>query len=384
MEKIQFNGVKREEQPDPRNYTIARFIPRQDTIEDEEFCLEYLPQSEIILNQGSYGSCVAHSFALCKSILEYRHTKKWIDFDPYMIYGTRYAEDRYNGVGMLPKQGAKCLYRDGAYLRRQFGKTGEMPSIKEEVDEFKSNNPNLVAKAKDYVIDGYAFVRTVDEIKAALKNSMPVSATWEIYESFYTTKSDGIVPNPKKYSDGYEGDHQMTIIGWTKGNRWIVANSWGTNRGMKGIYFISFTYAPIEAIAVTDTITPSLKKANEIKITIGSNMAVVDDEVKFLDSPAQIYSDRTFVPVRFVAEALGASVEWVEAEQKVIIRSEEAEIELVIGSRTIRVNGKIFRMDVAPRIVNDRTLLPIRMVAEALNCDVEWNESLREVYIKAL
>ena len=76
MEKLVFNGVVRETKNDPRDYKISRFIPNQDVIENEAFCLP-LPKKEIILNQKCYNSCVGHSFAMCKSILEYGRTKKY-------------------------------------------------------------------------------------------------------------------------------------------------------------------------------------------------------------------------------------------------------------------------------------------------------------------
>ena len=56
-----------------------------------------------------------------------------------------------------------------------------------------------------------------------------------------------------------------------------------------------------------------------ILITIGAEYAVVNGENVKLDSPASIENDRTYTPIRFISEHLGASVEWLENEQKVII-----------------------------------------------------------------
>ena len=70
------------------------------------------------------------------------------------------------------------------------------------------------------------------------------------------------------------------------------------------------------------TITGKNLKTNEdvtILITIGAEYAVVNGENVKLDSPAFIENDRTYTPVRFISEYLGASVEWLENEQKVII-----------------------------------------------------------------
>ena len=74
------------------------------------------------------------------------------------------------------------------------------------------------------------------------------------------------------------------------------------------------------------TITGKNLKTNEdvtILITIGAEYAVVNGENVKLDSPAFIENDRTYTPIRFISENLGASIEWVEKDQKVIITKPE-------------------------------------------------------------
>ena len=378
LKNIKFNGVIKNKE-DNRDYKIAQFIPRVDIVKDEEYCMA-LPSLDIILNQLSTGSCVAHSFAICLSILIYQATGKWIDFSPYMIYGTRYKEDDYDGVGMYPRQAAKVLKREGAYLRRDFKLEGEMPEIARAVEQFKKDHPKLVKKALDFTIDGYSMIIGNNQIKAAIKNGMPISATWDIYENFEDTKDDGYVQMPK---GEYIGSHQMSIVGWTD-KHWIVINSWGNDAGLKGMYLIPFGYMPENAIAITDKIMPIKNKAKNITLKIGSNYVMADGEEYQIDAPAVIKNNRTFVPARFVSEHLGASVEWVDALKKVIIHSEESDIELEIGSREYKYDDRVTWGDVAPYISNNRTLVPIRIIAEHLNCDVFWNDEKQIVSIKAL
>lgn len=368
--------------PDPRNYTISQFIPGQDEIKDEEFCLK-LPELQIIIDQGSIGACVGHSFAIAKSILEYQHTNKWIDFDPFIIYGTRFAGE-YDGVGMIPAQGAKVLNKEGAFFRRDFNKREEMPQIQDTVKSWKANNPDKVKAAKDYTISGYSFVRTESAIKRALKNGMPVSVAYPIYPSFYDTGDDGVVPKPSTSKEEISGYHQMLIVGWRKNRQWIVINSWGIKYGFKGMYFIPFENGFDSAIAISDTIFPSKYKAKEIGFTIGSEKYTVDGEEKEFDSIPYIKNERTYVSIRFITESLGASVEWNNDTRQVTVRSEEAVIVLTIDSNIISVNGKSFEIDTAPEIVNERTMLPIRCISEYLNCKVDWDNDNRRVIIKAL
>lgn len=377
---IQF-GVVRDINPDPRNYNIAQFIPGKDEIKDKEFMLKF-PKDQIIIDQGVIGACVGHAFIMAKQILEYMHTNKWIDFDPFVTYGTRFSGD-YTGVGMIPSQGAKALYKEGAFFRRDFNKRQEMPLLQYTVEQWKKNNPDKVEKALDYKISGYSFVYNEADIKRALKNNMPVAVSYPIYPSFYDTKDDGIVPVVKS-DETVTGYHEMLIVGWTSNNYWIVVNSWGVNYGLKGMYLIPFANKFDNAIAVSDTITPSTYKAKEIKFSVGSDKYYVDSVEKTFDTIPYIKNSRTYIPVRFITESLGASVEWNAETREVTIRSEEAVIILTIGKNTIKVDGKKYKIDTAPEIVNDRTMLPVRVIAEYLNCEVNWEASTRSVIINAL
>lgn len=366
---FKLKGVLIDNEKDPRDYNISMFIPGQDEIKDEDFCLK-LPELDIIINQKCYNSCVGHSFAMAKSILEYNRTNKWMDIDPYMIYGTRYAGE-YTGMGMYPYQGAKVLLKDGAYLRRDFNIQQEVPQLIDTVKDWKSTHFDKVKEAKKLQISAYYYTYDDNQIKTSLKNGMPISVAYPIYTSFYNVKDDGIVSIPKS-NEKLEGYHQMLIVGWTKHNQWIVINSWGSNYGFKGMYFIPFSYKFDSAIAVSDTISPCKYKAKQIEFNINDKFFKVDNQIKEFDSIPYVKNDRTYVSVRFITEALGASVEWLDNTKEVIIRSEEALIKMKIGYNDIIINDKLDVLDTAPEIVNDRTMLPIRVIAEALNCKVEW------------
>lgn len=92
---------------------------------------------------------------------------------------------------------------------------------------------------------------------------------------------------------------------------------------------------------------------------------------------------RTMVPVRFVAEQLGASVNWNSTVQQVTIKSGDRTILMTIGSRNYTVNGVANSMDTAPVIKAgwNRTMVPIRFVSEALGRAVEWDPQNRLVII---
>lgn len=371
-----------ETQKDDRDYDVSRFIPYKEDIKDVEFMLD-LPNMDIILKQY-HGSCVGHAFALAKSICEYQHTHKWIDYDPYVIYGTRY-EDQHDGVGMQLRWGANVLYKEGAFLRRDFGEVEEMPELKKLVDNFKKNNPDLVEQAKNSRIEGYAFPATTyfTPIKTALKAGMPVVASIDAWNGMGGV--DGIIKRtnkPKKYER-----HAVCIIGWRiieDETYWIIANSWGKHKGYRGLLFFDAKRKIHSAISISDTITPIKKKCERIEFIIGSYEFTADGEVKEFDTAPYIKEGRTYLPVRFVAENLGASVEWNAGNGVATIRSEEAVIVISDRSNIISINGKCTKMDVCPEISNGRMMCPIRYISEALNCDVQWDAKNKKVCILAL
>ena len=103
-----------------------------------------------------------------------------------------------------------------------------------------------------------------------------------------------------------------------------------------------------------------------------------------MDTAPFIKDNRTFVPIRFVAENLGFSVQWDAAERKVTIEENGLTIVMKIGSKTIYENGIKKSMDTAPFIKDNRTFVPIRFVAENLGFSVQWDAAERKVTIEGL
>lgn len=384
FKNVQFNGVLKETTHDPRDYKIARFVPNEDMIDKKEFCLDLPENIDITLNQSWYSACVGFAYSLAISVLTYQKTHKWINFDPFMIYGTR-PRGEYLGKGMYIRTAGETVHKEGAYLKRDFGIEQEMPKLRDTVNDFKKNNPDLVEYAKTFCIEGYAWVNGVDEIKSALLHGMPVAATYEVLGSMLNPDKNGYVKYPQK--GNYRGDHCMLIVGWTSDDHWIVLNSWGSDRNGAGALYIDFREIIGQAMSLSDTIIPIKVKHDQVVLSIGSkSYSYFDGGVegcKEMDVSPYIKNNRTFVPVRFVAEALGASVEWIAEENTAILRSEEAIIRLNTQSNVMMVNEKEIKMDTKPHILNDRMMVPVRYIAENLNCDVSWNAEKRQAIITA-
>lgn len=95
--------------------------------------------------------------------------------------------------------------------------------------------------------------------------------------------------------------------------------------------------------------------------------------------PPVIKDKRTLVPVRVIAEGLGADVAWNEAKRTAVITRGGQQLSLTLDSRQAHVNGKLVKLDTAPVISRQRMLLPLRFVGESLGVTVGWDNSSRTV-----
>lgn len=112
-----------------------------------------------------------------------------------------------------------------------------------------------------------------------------------------------------------------------------------------------------------------------IKLQIGSRIANVDNEAVIYDAAPVIRNDRTLVPIRIITEALGGKVDWNGATKEVTLSINDKEIKMTIG-KTLEKYG------VAPVIIDGRTFVPVRFVADELGAEVAWDEATKTVTIK--
>ena len=119
----------------------------------------------------------------------------------------------------------------------------------------------------------------------------------------------------------------------------------------------------------------------EIRMTVNSATAYVRGLATTLDAAPIIRNSRTMLPVRFVAENLGASVAWDDATKTVTIESSTTSLEIVIGANTAKVNGETKELDSPAFIENSRTYLPVRFVAESLGAEVSWDDATKTATI---
>lgn len=103
-------------------------------------------------------------------------------------------------------------------------------------------------------------------------------------------------------------------------------------------------------------------------------------KIKF-DAPPVIKDNRTLIPVRAITEGLGATVDWDSATKTVTISRDDTVIELTLGSYEVIVNGEVYTLDVPAQLKSNRTFVPLRFVSQILNEQVDYNEDTGEIDI---
>ncbi|TDF99390.1 N-acetylmuramoyl-L-alanine amidase family protein [Paenibacillus piri] len=95
----------------------------------------------------------------------------------------------------------------------------------------------------------------------------------------------------------------------------------------------------------------------------------------------KIVQGNTVVPVRVIAESLGSKVQWEEKSRKVTVAKDDINIQLFINKQEVTVNNKRFQLETAPAIMDGSTMLPLRFVSEQFGVKVTWDEPTRSVFL---
>ena len=160
---------------------------------------------------------------------------------------------------------------------------------------------------------------------------------------------------------------------------------WYTDADLKNEY--DFSEKVTKSLRLYAKWTEKDDSVNQIILTIGEKAAQVFGKTKSNDVAPKIVNNRKMLPARFVAENLGAKVEWDGEKQRVTITGknlktdEKVTILITIGSATVKVNGNEIKLDSPAFIENDRTYTPIRFISENLGVSVEWVEKEQKVII---
>ncbi len=131
------------------------------------------------------------------------------------------------------------------------------------------------------------------------------------------------------------------------------------------------------AVDNTETFVLTMQIGNPVMNVNGTNQEIDPGR----GTVPVVENNRTLVPIRAIIEAMGGTVNWDEGTQTALLAYNSDVIALVIGSETAYLNQTAHTLDVAPTTINDRTMLPIRFIAESFRFDVDWDDSNQTVII---
>lgn len=130
-------------------------------------------------------------------------------------------------------------------------------------------------------------------------------------------------------------------------------------------------------LAIAAATVPTAGASAQIQVEVNSR------PVQFGAVQPVRVNGRVFIPLRAVVESLGAEIKWEPATQTVRGRKGDREFSLQINSRLAMLNGKEAMLDAPAQMISGTTMVPLRFVAEALGAEVEWNAARQQVVINA-
>lgn len=156
-------------------------------------------------------------------------------------------------------------------------------------------------------------------------------------------------------------------------NGWLNGAAVTTgNAGVDVLQAGEFDKSVAASVVIGTVVTPA-PEAGTVLFNIGSTVYTAGGVTKVMDAAPYIKEGRTYVPVRYLALALGVTEDNIKYENGVVtLVKGDVTLKLTIGSKSLDKNGAVTTMDVAPEVVNGRTMLPARFVAEGFGALVGY------------
>ena len=132
-----------------------------------------------------------------------------------------------------------------------------------------------------------------------------------------------------------------------------------------------------------DTSEKTTKEDKEVILQIGNDIMTINGIEMKLDSAPVIVNNKTLMPIRAIVEAFDCDVQWNGLEKAATITDDNGQkIKLAVNSGTAYCSNKIKQIDTPPVIINNRMMLSINFVAQNFGYTVDWNENEKQIIIK--
>lgn len=137
----------------------------------------------------------------------------------------------------------------------------------------------------------------------------------------------------------------------------------------------------IDNIKMTTPVTVPASSSSKIQMTLGQKAATVGGKAYTLDVAPISLNGTTYVPIRFISDAMGGTVKWDNSLKRITVLRGSTMLDMVIDKKEINVNGVLSEASVAPIVRDGRTLVPIRLVSENLGLKVGYENKTKKVTI---
>lgn len=137
----------------------------------------------------------------------------------------------------------------------------------------------------------------------------------------------------------------------------------------------------LSLLLILNTLTTVFAVGTAITVQVDSNTINIGSRSVTIDTAPVIIDGRTLIPVRGVSEAMGGNVNWNNDTKTVTITLGSNKVEMTIDSKTAYFNNKAQTLDIAPVVLNGRTMLPARFIAESFGFDVNWDNDTKTISI---
>jgi C1A family cysteine protease len=242
-------------------------------------------------DQGNVGSCSGQAFAAILEYLDRKGDGKYVDVSRLFIY---YNERKLEGtVG----EDSGALLRDGIKSLAKWGACDEKLWPYQESIFLREPSSEAYQDALKRKIVAYYRVSTLDDVKSALAEGLPVVFGFSVYESFESGEvaKTGMVSMPER-SERMMGGHAVVAVGYDDDlGRVIVRNSWGEAWGDRGYFYLPYGY--IESRDLSD----------DFWVILGTGLKFIEEEPFETD----IKDAKWYIPITTIIKIIGTAWTWI-------------------------------------------------------------------------
>ena len=286
-----------------------------------------------------------------------------LEYSGVANYKAEQVAKEFRELTMAYPEFKAIVYFDKNYNGNDYTLTG---GTKAGVDRAIAANPTLIVPGKT---SAATFI-PITQLNEKMSGTLLLGATGRTYASMNMARQftlDGKQVSTSAYCE-------IDLSALTEGkHRLDVQLSDGAATKVSKVYTLVYANGSVK---ITEGFTAP--DPNDIGVTVNGSGVIWTDAKPFIDK-----NSRTMVPLRAVAEALNLQVDWDGTAREAIFTDGSKTIYFPIGSSTARTaDGQTVMMDTAAVIANDRTYAPIRYLAEFFGHTVDWNGTTRTVIIK--